>query len=84
MSKLPLSEYAKVCAFVYFSDELENKLNIRIELIMGLIHIYNNFRKLISMRQTVYNGINLIQLVNFMNTWKLNETLENFKKTVKK
>jgi hypothetical protein len=80
MSKLSINEYPKVCTFIYFVEELENKLEMKVQLIMGLIFIYNNFVKLVNMRQFVYNGMNLLQVVNLMNNWKLNETLINTKK----
>ncbi len=80
MSKLPITEYPKACTFIYFVEELERNLEIKVQLIMCLIQIYNNFVKLINMRQFIYNGVNLLQMVGLMNNWKLNETLINTKK----
>ena len=79
MTKMPVNQYSIVCTFIYFVEELENNLELKVQLIMALMNIYNNFVRLINMRQFMYNGINLIQLVSTMNTWKLNDTLINTK-----
>ena len=79
MTKMPINEYPKVCAFIYFVEELENNLEMKAQLIMCLMNIYNNFVRLINIRQFMYNGINLLQVVSTMNTWKLNDTLINTK-----
>lgn len=79
MTKIPVNQYSIVCTFIYFVEELENNLELKVQLIMALMNIYNNFVRLINIRQFMYNGINLVQLVSTMNTWKLNDTLINTK-----
>lgn len=82
MSKISITEYPKICAFIYFVEELETNLELKVQLIGALINIYNNFVKLINMRQFIYNGVNLLQVVGTMNTWKLNDNFINTKKSL--
>ncbi len=71
----PVMEYPKICTFVYFSKELKENKELKINMVKAMIEVQNHLTKLFNQRQTVWNGKHIPLTLNLMNKWKLTEFL---------
>ena len=79
LSTYDISYFPVVCAFVLLSEYLDNKKEVRIELIDSLLSIERHLIKLIEHRQFVWNNNkNTLECYNFMNKLKLKEQYEKY------
>ena len=79
LSSYDISYFPIVCAFVLFVEELDNKKELRLQLINSLIQIENHLIKLIHNRQFVWNtNKNTMQCYNFINKLKLKEQHQKY------
>ena len=71
-----LKDYSPICAFVYYSENLDNQT--RIILIKSMIEVLNNYIKLFTARKLIWNNKNVAITTNLMRNWKLEVFLDNF------
>ncbi len=74
----PLNDYPKICTFVYFSKELKENKELKLNMVKTMIEVKNHLNQLFSKRQTVWNGKHIPLTLALMNKWKL----DDFVKTI--
>jgi hypothetical protein len=68
---MALADYITICTFVYYSEDLDNKLPLRINMIKAMIEVYNNYIKMANNNQYYWNNKDIMLAVNIMSKWKL-------------
>jgi hypothetical protein len=76
LSNSPLSIYLHICAYIIYSEELDNRIELRKRFINGLIEVQKAFAKLIALKKLIWNGKNVVEGYAFMNKLKLKEKLD--------
>ena len=76
MVNYPLNYYLIIYYFVYFSDDLTNRISLKIILVRAMIEVLNNYIKLYKNRQQIWNNKNVVIAISLMQSWKLNEFLD--------
>ena len=76
LSSYDISYFPIICAFVLFCEDLDNKKEVRLELINSLLEIEKHLIKLIQHRQFIWNNNkNTLECYNFINKLKLKNFL---------
>lgn len=79
LSSYNISYFPIVCAFVLFSEDLDNKKEMRLELINSLLEIEKHLIKLIQNRKFIWNNNkNTLECYNFFNKLKLKEQYKKY------
>ena len=79
LSSYDISYFPIVCVFVLFSEDLDNKKEMRLELINSLLEIEKHLIKLIQNRKFVWNNNkNTLECYNFINKLKLKEQYQKY------
>ena len=73
----PLSDYLIICTYVYYSEDLEQKRELRLSMVKAMLEVYNNYLKLSKNRQILWNNKNVAMAINIMKNWKIDIFLQN-------
>jgi hypothetical protein len=73
---MPLNYYGVLCAFIFYSDDLNVKIQLKITLIKSMIDILNNYIKIYNNKQFVWNNKNVVMAINLLQKCNLNQLLD--------
>ncbi len=69
----PFNDYLFICTFIFYSEDLDDKLEIRFKLISSIIELNKYFQNLLSSKKYIWNGKNIMDCINLFNKLKIND-----------
>jgi hypothetical protein len=80
---LSLNYYPIICSFIFYSDDLNNKKQLKITLVKSMIDIMNNYIKLYNNKQMIWNNKNVYMAINLLQKCNLQKLFDKLSLEIK-
>ena len=80
----PFNDYLFLCTFILYSEDLDDKIDMRFKLISSIIELNKYFQTLLTSKKYIWNGKNVVDCVNLFNKLKINEQYARCRNELKK
>ncbi len=80
----PFNDYLFLCTFILYSEDLDDKIDMRFKLISSIIELNKYFQTLLTSKKYIWNGKNVVDCVNLFNKLKINEHYSKCKNDLEK